>query len=65
MAERWYYTPSEVAAVLGWDAQYIRNAAHGLALDELPFPAITHGTRTQIPRASFDAWLGQMKGNKV
>lgn len=50
-----FFTPAQVAAVLGWDAQYIRIVARK-APHKLPFPVLVHERRTQIPRAGFLEW---------
>lgn len=53
---RWYYTPAEIAPILHWDPQYIREVAR-MANSTLPFPVIVHGRRTQIPKKEFDEWV--------
>lgn len=60
-AERWWLVPAEVAPLLGWDAHYIRLVARKHPHD-LPFPVITHGTRTQIPKAPFIEWFLEQGG---
>ncbi len=55
--DKTYLTPAEAAAVLQWDAQYIRVAARQ-APKELPFPVYRKGHRTYIPRLQFLAAYG-------
>lgn len=59
--KRWYYTPAQVAPLLGWDAHYIRIMARRHP-GKLPFPTVTHGSRTQIPKAPFGEWYTAMGG---
>lgn len=50
-------TPAEAAAVLRWDAQYIRVTAR-LEPKALPWPVYRKGHRTYIPRLPFLAAYG-------
>ncbi len=50
-------TPAEVAAVLQWDAHYIRVTAR-LEPKALPWPVYRKGHRTYIPRLPFLATYG-------
>lgn len=61
MNDRWYYTPQEVGERLSWDPQYIRHMAR-TEPRKLPFATLTHGTRVQIPKASFDEWFSGLAG---
>lgn len=60
-AERWWFVPTEIAPLLGWDAHYVRLMARQCPGD-LPFPVVTHGTRTQIPKAPFIEWFLEQGG---
>lgn len=66
--KRWYYTPEQIASIVGWDAHYIRIVAKADP-DKLPFPTMIRFSvqraekklnskkwRTQIPRAPFREW---------
>lgn len=59
----WFYTPREVGLVLGWNPQYIRDTAR-TSPHLLPFPVVTHGSRTQVPKAPFDAWFAAQASAK-
>ena len=50
-----FFSPAQVAAVLHWDAQYIRHIAR-TEPSKLPFPVLVHKKRVQGPAGAFLSW---------
>lgn len=60
MKNKDYLVPAEAAPMIGWDAQRLRDYARQVP-EKLPFPVLTHGTRTQIPKGPFFRYLDSIK----
>ena len=53
--KRVFLTPQQVGPIVGWNPQYIREAARTNSA-VLPWPVIVRGRRTEIPKIPFLAW---------
>lgn len=53
--KRAFLTPQQVGTIVGWNPQYIREAARTNSA-VLPWPVIVRGRRTEIPKMPFLAW---------
>lgn len=51
---RAYYTPAEIAKILGADPHHLRLLARA---GGLPFPCVVIGSRTKFPKEAFDRFM--------